>query len=275
MVNTQLATFVANLEVVERWLEVGPSSGAPAVDFAAVVDLIDMCRDLTPDSWVTGLPDSASMPGFSADPSLVTDLLYRQCNLKYNVSAAADFWGYFPDYYDTSFGSGRVPIMGVVPNPIYDQTLLGAVKAWNPINTGSICKANVDDPIVAWGTDLNIGSTVMDTSTMATQAILSFTNVGVDEEYWVGAATASDLNTKFYDYNDADGIRNMDIVDSIAAKHPTRNYLRAYLAGEAYTGLPRTVEESPISSVIYMDAEDLGPNYAETWGKVLGIPYLK
>lgn len=118
---TDLGTLVANLESAERWLEVGTS--AIGTDFIAMKDLIDMCSDIVPGAFETGLPDAANLPGITPEPSVYNDLLRRCYISKDIVTAGTDRWTMFP------IASGVVPII-FTPAPASSLAILRGV--WPP-----------------------------------------------------------------------------------------------------------------------------------------------
>jgi hypothetical protein len=263
-----LETFVTNLETAERWLEIG--TAGIATDFTAVKDLIDMCSDIVPGAFVTGLPRSDAMPGLTPDPTLLTDLLRRAVFCKDAVDQATDRWTIFPVPAATEFG-GRFPVVGFGTPSVYDFLLLGAPK-YGYFNAGLGTKsADVDSICMIPGTDhrvranLDIGQTAF--------ADIFGVNPAPDEVFLGDTTPDPYISNNSFDHGDAAAILAYFTTDSIFRLHPWDdirwNDRNAWAAGWQHI-----VDENTYGYLMWMDPEDLGENYAEFLAKSLGIPYI-
>jgi hypothetical protein len=267
--NTKLGDFVANLEIVQRWLEVG--TAAISDDFTAVKDLIDMTQDIVPGSFETGLPEHASLPGLTVSPAVTQELIFRCIGIKHEESVGTDQWGAYPVWDDDYYGTGRLPIMSLVDNPVYDQTLLGSVKAiaWDD---QSVKYNDVNSDVRLIGTDVPLPA---HGALASGNAIYFFGGDSLAHEIYLSGTSGSESSQ--YRAKDFDSITFLTYVlgaDPVATRNPWFVPLLCHVQSPAALPWCRlATEEGGGPNVTYIDREDLCSNYAEVWGKALGIPY--
>jgi hypothetical protein len=270
---TKLGVFVANLEILERWLETG--TAAIVDDFRAVMDVIDMTQDVIPGSWVQGLPDHKNLPGFVDDAGILSELLARGYNHKSIVTAATDQWLTFPPAAEDSVLIDRVPVIGFGERTLYDYTYLGRPKFTTLDDDITAMKADVDSKAILHGTDIHVRcypnkndvdmrdafgndstSTIIDE-----QLYLDGSDSVVDVHYARNQAQASDVFGFLID----DGI-NVRHLWSVAAFS---------VLDEIALRWARFVNEAGYDRIHWAIAGDFGLNYAQVIANILGIPYLR
>jgi hypothetical protein len=283
MDNTFLGQWVANLETVERWCEVGPSAGAPQDDFIAVRDAIDMTYDVVPGSFIAGLPAAKDLPGLSRDLSVLSDLLCKCVGLKDEVTSGTDTW-LFSHIAEHSIWDDRSLVVGFgSPHPLYDFTLWGTPN-FGIHNAGlDIQFANVDTAIRLPGTDFPL----KDNLTLANWDIRDFfgqdimgiaAGIGDDEimqEY--NAGTTMEVGGRFFNWGAVADIIQAIGYDAISKNHIfwlLGSQVRAGAAGKLAVGHAKVYDEAKYDYIFYPEAQDLGDNHAVLWQRALGIPYV-
>jgi hypothetical protein len=269
--DSTLGAFVAQLETTERWLEVGHATVA-IDDFIAMKDLIDMTHDIVPGSFVTGLPEASSMPGVVADKRLLVDFLTRV--LSWKDDQTTDQWGIFPIPAETVFG-GRVPIIGYGVPDIYDHTFLGAAK-YGHFNSLTSRDAAVDTAFRYLGTDIPSSSAGLSAVATAFNTRNSFGVATYDEVVLRDGDPGTSINLgTFIDWDSAVGIRTFLLADSLKTKHLWARLMPAIRSAWTTNVWSRAIDEAAFDYIFWLDAEDLGQNYATFVAQQLGIPFLK
>lgn len=261
----KLGNFIADLEAAERWLEVGATLVAD--DFVAMRDLIDMTFDVVPGSFVSGLPDSSSMPGIVNLPDVRTDILLRAVFRKDVVGAGTDQWIIFPIPGEVLFG-GRIPVAGFGAPTLYDYILLGAPKM-GQFESVATRIDDVDSMYRIPGTDFPVTSqmsVILDMDTIFGDI------VNASDEALKGPVGAPLFFTDPIDKGIAASIVTHELADSLRSLHAFDN-MRYISAGSDV--LIRMVDEARYDYIMWQDPEDIGANYAEFLAKQLGVPYMR
>lgn len=271
----RLGELIASIENAIRWLEIG--NATIATDFTAVKDLIDMTIDIVPGTFAPGLPASDTLPGIVMEPSLISDYMYRAATMKLTVTGA-DKWIGFPCFAHAKF-QNRVPIMGLGPLTMYDDTLLGTPKFTRFDSGSTIIGDAVDCAVLIPGTDFR--QRAMDFMAVTTVNAVVGDLFGASskyKEYVVNMKTGviEGMDEPF-NWNDAGPTRIFIKTDSLSAKcrwgAPTMcSYVSGDLAGSNFE---RHLVESGFERIHWIDPIDLGPHYALFLAQQLGIPYIK
>jgi hypothetical protein len=272
---TNLGAWVTMLEDTRRWLEVG--SSAIAVDFTAMKDLIDMTCDILPGAWVTGLPDSKTLPGLSTDWSVYNDLYCRAVTSKVDVNAGTDQWCLYPptSMGVTMFGNDIVPIQGLGTPDIYTWTLMGAPKFGTLNNDGTLQKADVNVvKSVLYGTDFHrkCYTTISDNEFIDS---FGLTGSPYDEE----VCNRSDVTPQGLKYSIDDTssatLNDFATDDTRIWRHHWGMHALACAAAHTVPKKNQFANEARVNYRFFAEPTDFVENYLQMWAIALGVPFIR
>jgi hypothetical protein len=272
---TYFPLFVANLEAIERWLEVGTATVLD--DFVAVRDLIDMTYDVVPGSFTTGLPKVSDLPGIVPNKALLNDIYMRALLWKDDVDAGTDQWGCFPIPGASELG-GRYPVVGWGAPSIYEFTQLGAAK-FGQFNSNTLKSDDVDSDFMYHGSDICLGGRNIcdDDANMDMREGFGHLEGSTQPDDAIMNNVAHKFQQKMIDWNDADSIREWLRNDGFWVRHAWMHLgpeLRETWGSGAYEEWLRNIDEVKSDYIFWADAEDMGLNTTQFIASKLGVPYL-